>query len=81
MYGLGDHKFGHLTFIVLKEILVRDLYPDPDIVCQFLNGNQWQGVVGFRVPGAVSLLQPQTLLGGHLKLDPRFNSPGTLAKR
>ena len=34
-----------------------------------------------RVPEAVGLHQPQTLPGGHLKLDPRFNSPGTLAKR
>ena len=33
------------------------------------------------VPGAVGLLQPQTLPGGYLKLDPRFNSPGTLTKR
>ena len=36
VYGLGD-KFGHLTFIVLTGILVRDLFPDPDVVCQFLN--------------------------------------------
>ena len=39
---LGDLKFGHLTFIVIMGILVRDLFPDPDIVCQFLNENQWQ---------------------------------------
>ena len=39
VYGLGDLKFGHLTFIVLRWILVRDLFPDPDIVCQFLKGN------------------------------------------
>ena len=47
VYGLGNLKFGHLTFIVLTGILVRDLFPDPDIVCQFLNGNQWQGVTWF----------------------------------
>ena len=34
-----------------------------------------------RVPGAAGLLRPQTLLGGHLKLDPRFNSPEILTKR
>ena len=33
------------------------------------------------VPGAVGLYEPQTLPGGHLKLDPGFNSPGTLVKR
>ena len=27
--------------------LVRDLFPDPDIVCQFLNGNKWHGVTWF----------------------------------
>ena len=34
-----------------------------------------------RVPGAVGLNQPQTLPGEYLKLDPRFNRPGRLAKR
>ena len=34
-----------------------------------------------RVPGTVGLLQPQTLPGRYLKLDSRFNSPGTVAKR
>ena len=29
VYKLGDLKFGHLTFIVLTGILVRDLFPDP----------------------------------------------------
>ena len=47
MYGLGDLKFGHLTFIVLTGILICDLYPDPDVVCQFLNGDQLQGVTWF----------------------------------
>ena len=37
VYGLDDLKVGHLTFIMLTGILVRDLFPDPDIVCQFLN--------------------------------------------
>ena len=40
VYELGDFKFGHLTFIVLTGILVRDIFLDPDIVCQFLKGNQ-----------------------------------------
>ena len=47
VYGLGDLKFGHLTFIVLTGILVRDLFPDPDVVCQFLNGNQWHAITWF----------------------------------
>ena len=44
---MGDLKFGHLTFIVLKGILVRDLFPDPNIVCQFQNGNQWHTITWF----------------------------------
>ena len=47
VYGLGDLKFGHLTYIVLTGTLVRDLFPDPDIVCQFLNGNQWHAITWF----------------------------------
>ena len=47
MYGLGDLKFGHLTYIVLTGIIVRDLFSDPDIVCQFLNRNQWHAITWF----------------------------------
>ena len=34
-----------------------------------------------QVPGAVGLLRPQTLPGGYLRLNPRFNYPGTISKR
>ena len=34
-----------------------------------------------KVPGATGLLRPQTIPGGYLKLNPRFNSPLTIAKR
>ena len=34
-----------------------------------------------KVPGASGLLRPQTIPGGYLKLNPRFNSPLTIAKR
>ena len=47
VYGLGDLKFGHLTFIVLTGILVRDLFLDPDIVYQFLNGIQCHAITWF----------------------------------
>ena len=47
VYGLGDLKFGHLTYIVLTGILLRDLYPDPDVVCKFLNAGQLRGVEQF----------------------------------
>ena len=32
---------------MLTGILVRDLFPHPDIVCQFLNGNQWHAITWF----------------------------------
>ena len=35
----------------------------------------------YKVPGATGLLRPQTLPGGYLKLNLRFNSPVTIAKR
>ena len=47
VYGLGDLKFSHLTYIVLTGILLRDLYPDPDVVCKFLSTDQWRGVEWF----------------------------------
>ena len=34
-----------------------------------------------KVPGATGSLRPQTIPGGYLKLNPRFNSPVTIAKR
>ena len=34
-----------------------------------------------KVPGASGLLRPQTITGGYLKLNPKFNSPLTIAKR
>ena len=34
-----------------------------------------------KVPGATGLLRPQTIPGGYLKLNPRFNSPLTISKR
>ena len=34
-----------------------------------------------KVSGGTGLLRPQTIPGGYLKLNPRFNSPLTIAKR
>ena len=34
-----------------------------------------------KVPGATGLLRPQTIPGGYLKLNSRFNSPLTITKR
>ena len=36
VYCLGDLRFGFMTYNVLAAILIRDLFPDPDIVLKFL---------------------------------------------
>lgn len=33
IYAIGDVKFGHMAFIVLSSILIRDIFPDPDSAC------------------------------------------------
>ena len=40
MYALGDIKFGFITFNVLAGILIRDLFPDPEILCKLLECSQ-----------------------------------------
>ena len=33
IYAAGDVKFGHIAFVVLSSILMRDIFPDPDSAC------------------------------------------------
>ena len=35
-YALGDIKFGFITYNVLVGLLLRDLFPDPDMLCRYL---------------------------------------------
>ena len=37
IYALGDLMFGHIAYSVLSSILIRDVFPDPDIVNRCLN--------------------------------------------
>ena len=39
-YALGDIKFGFVTYNVLAGLLLRDVFPDPNVVCRFLECNQ-----------------------------------------
>ena len=32
IYALGDLLFGHISYAVLSSILIRDVFPDPDVV-------------------------------------------------
>ena len=40
VYALGDIKFGFITYNVLAGILIRDLFPDPEILCKLLECSQ-----------------------------------------
>ena len=33
---LGDLRFGFMTYNILTAVLIRDVFPDPDIVLKFL---------------------------------------------
>ena len=44
IYGTGDDKFGHMTYVILSAIVVADWFPDPDIACKFLQQNQGSAV-------------------------------------
>jgi len=47
IYGIGDIKFGFMVYIVLAGILLRDLFPDPDVVCAYLRCEQEEAVKWF----------------------------------
>ena len=36
VYGIGDIRFGYICYSVLAGIMLRDLFPEPDIVCKTL---------------------------------------------
>ena len=46
-YALGDIRFGFITYNVLAGLLLRDVFPDPDILCRFLKGDQETAVTWF----------------------------------
>ena len=35
-YGIGDIRFGYICLSVLARIIMRDLFPEPEIVCKTL---------------------------------------------
>ena len=39
-YALGDIMFGFVFYNVLSGLLLRDVFPDPDVLCRFLKCNQ-----------------------------------------
>ena len=47
VYAIGDIKFGHLAYQILAGVLLRDVFPDPDVVCSLLGCFQKDGVAWF----------------------------------
>ena len=39
-YALRDIKFGFITYSVLAGLLLKDVFPDPDVICRFLKCDQ-----------------------------------------
>jgi len=46
-YALGDIKFGFISYNVLAGLLLRDIFPDPDIICRYLETDQHSAVTWF----------------------------------
>jgi len=39
-YALGDIQFGFMTYNILAGLLLRDVFPDPEILCKYLKCSQ-----------------------------------------
>ena len=40
VYGIGDIRFRYICYSVLAGIMIRDLFPEPEIVCKILSAEQ-----------------------------------------
>ena len=54
-YALGDIKIGFITYNVLAGLLLRDLFPDPEMLCRYLISDQLTAVNWFLDWVAISL--------------------------
>ena len=46
-YALGNIRFGFITYNVLAGLLLRDVFPDPDVLCRYLDCTQLTAVNWF----------------------------------
>ena len=44
VYRIGDIQFGYIFYSVLAGIILRDLFPQPDIGCKTLKTEQYRAV-------------------------------------
>ena len=56
MYGIGDIRFGYICYSVLAGIILRYLFPEPDIVCKTLKTKQ-RGAVSWILEWIVKTLE------------------------
>ena len=47
VYAIGDIKFAHMSYHILTAVLIRDIFPDPEVVCAFLGCFQSEGTTWF----------------------------------
>ena len=48
-YALGDIKFGFITYNVLTGLLLRNLFPDPNVLCRYLDKHEIGEINKFRI--------------------------------
>ena len=54
-YALGDIQFGFMTYNILAGLLLRDVFPDPDVLCRYLKCSQKEAADWFLELQMVSL--------------------------
>ena len=69
VYCVGDVKFGFQTMLVLLHIILRDLFPDPDIVLSFTRLDATTFITRFNA--MIIELLVGTVVDGHLIEDAR----------
>ena len=44
VYGIGDIRFGYIYYSILAGIMMRDMFPEPEIVCKILGTEHCRAV-------------------------------------
>ena len=57
VYGIGDICFGYICYSVLAGIMIRDVFPEPKIVCNKMLNSKQQGAVSWILEWIVKSLE------------------------
>ena len=74
LYGVGDIRFGFICYNVLAGIMIRDLFPEPEIVCKTLKTEQ-RGAVSWILDWILKSLEGVEL---HQQADKNATTRGKL---